>query len=381
MNKGLGIMHVAVVHDWLVGKAGGEAVLKEILKLYPEADVFTMVDFLEDKDRKSMLNGAKITTSFIQKLPFAKKKYRSYLMLMPLAVEQFDLSSYDLVISSSHAVAKGIITGPDQIHVSYVHSPMRYAWDLQHTYLKEAGLTKGFKSCIARLILHYMRIWDFRTSFGVDHFISNSHFIARRIKKVYNRHATVIYPPVDLDDFNLGKEKEEFYLTASRLVPYKKISLIVEAFSKMPDKKLIVIGDGPEAKAIKAIATNNIKLLGYQSREVMVDHMQRARAFVFAAEEDFGIVPVEAQGCGTPIIAFGKGGALESVVDGRTGLFFKEQTPESIIEAVNRFEENVDKFDPKKIRENAMRFSTNVFNKEFKFFIDRVIKESDIPKT
>ncbi|MBY0428374.1 MAG: glycosyltransferase, partial [Alphaproteobacteria bacterium] len=223
-------MRVAIIHDWLVTKAGAEAVLEQLLLIYPGADVYTLVNFLNDEQGK-LLNGSRCFTSFIQKLPFARKKYRAYLPLMPLAVEQFDLSEYDLIISSSHAVAKGVITGPDQMHISYVHSPIRYAWDLQHIYLREANLTKGIKSVLARVILHYIRLWDYRTVHGVNHFIANSKFIARRIQKCYARQAEVIYPPVSLGEFIIGdKPKEDFYLTVSRFVPYKKIPLIVEAF-------------------------------------------------------------------------------------------------------------------------------------------------------
>lgn len=248
---------------------------------------------------------------------------------MPLAIEQLDVSSHDVVISSSHAVAKGVLTGPDQLHISYVHSPIRYAWDLQHQYLREAALDSGIKGILAKYILHKMRVWDSRTSNGVDHFIANSHFISRRIKKVYGREADVIYPPVDINRFPLFEEKEDFYLTASRLVPYKRIDLIVEAFSNMPDKKLVVIGDGSEMSKIKAKAKSNIEIMGYQSSNVMLDYMQKAKAFVFAAEEDFGITPVEAQACGTPVIAFGKGGSLETIrplgVLNPTGIFLNSK--------------------------------------------------------
>jgi len=246
---------------------------------------------------------------------------------MPLAIEQLDVSKHDIILSSSHAVAKGVLTGPDQLHISYVHSPIRYAWDLQHQYLREAGLNKGLKAQAARWLLHKIRMWDYRTANGVDHFVANSQFIARRIKKVYGRTADVIYPPVDVDRFTLNENKDNYYFTASRMVPYKRIDLIVEAFSQMPDRKLVVIGDGSEMSKIKSKATKNVEILGYQPNHVMQEHMQKAKAFVFAAEEDFGITPVEAQACGTPVIAFGKGGSLETVrpfgVDNPTGLFLR----------------------------------------------------------
>lgn len=371
-------MKIAVVHDWLVTFGGAERVLEQILKLYPEADIFTLYDFLPDEDR-DFLKNKKITTSFLQKFPFAKKKYRSYLPLMPLAIEQFDLSEYDLIISNSYAVAKGVITGPDQLHIAYVQSPIRYAWDLMYQYLKEADLTKGPSSWLARMILHYIRMWDVRTANGVDFFLGNSRFIVRRIKKVYRRKATVMYPPVDVSTYGLHLVKNGFYLTASRMVPYKKISLIVEAFAHMPDKKLVVIGDGPGYKKIKNMATSNVEVLGYQPTSIMRRYMQRAKAFVFAAQEDFGIVPIEAQACGTPVIAFGKGGILDTVIENETGIFFHKQDTTSIINAIKRFERlsEKDSFNPVRIRQNAERFSNEHFLKKFKSFVDSALAEHD----
>jgi glycosyltransferase involved in cell wall biosynthesis len=301
---------ISIVADWLVAYAGAERVIAEFINVFPNADLFSVVDFISNENRK-YFHGKKASTTFIQNLPKAKDKYQKYLPLMPLAIEQLDVSAYDIVLSSSHAVAKGVLTGPDQLHISYVHSPIRYAWDLQHQYLREAGLEHGFKSKLARLLLHKIRMWDYRTANGVDHFVANSEFISRRIKKVYGRESDVIYPPVDVDRFSLVESKDDYYFTASRLVPYKRIDLIVEAFSHMPDKKLVVIGDGSEMAKIKSKATKNIEILGYQSNEVMQSTMQKAKAFVFAAEEDFGITPVEAMACGTPVIAFGKGALLK----------------------------------------------------------------------
>ena len=366
-------MKVAVVCDWLVVYAGAERVLEQILRIYPKADVFCLVDFISAEKRGFLLH-KKTHTSFIQNLPKARSKYRSYLPLMPLAIEQLNVTGYDLVISSSHAVAKGIMTGPNQVHISYVHSPIRYAWDLQHQYLHEAGLEKGLKGWLAKVILHYIRMWDYRTANGVDYFIANSKFIARRIKKVYGREAEVIYPPVDVDAYQMCEQKEDFYLTASRMVPYKKIKLIVEAFNEMTDKTLVVIGDGPEFAKTKAIAGANIELMGYQSFEVLKEKMQKAKAFVFAAEEDFGITPVEAQACGTPVIAYGKGGALETVrgldKENPTGLFFEAQTVESIVNAVTRFEQEGYKVTAENCRNNAERFSVINFKQSFKKYID-----------
>jgi glycosyltransferase involved in cell wall biosynthesis len=357
---------VAIVHDWLVTYAGAERVLEQIIACFPEADLFAVVDFVEDR---AFLRGKKVTTSFIQHLPLARKKYRTWLPLMPLAIEQLDLSGYDVVISSSHAVAKGVLTGPDQFHISYVHSPIRYAWDLQHQYLKESHLTRGVKSFIARLILHYIRNWDVRTANSVDQFVANSEFIARRIHKVYQRDAAIVFPPVDVEAFALETNKEDFYLTASRLVPYKKIDLIVEAFARMPDRKLVVIGDGPDMQKVRAKAAPNIEVMGYQKFEVLKDRMRRAKAFVFAAEEDFGISVVEAQACGTPVIAYGKGGALETVRDltqsRPTGLFFDEQSADAIIAAVDAFEREPGRIRAEDCRANAERFSVSRFRERF----------------
>ncbi|MGK2895723.1 glycosyltransferase family 4 protein [Klebsiella michiganensis] len=364
---------IGIIADWLVTYAGSEKVIKEFIEIYPEAELYSVVDFLSDKDRE-LFKGKKAKTTYIQKFPKAKTKYQKYLPLMPMAIEQLDVSQHGIILSSSHAVSKGVITGPDQLHICYVHSPIRYAWDLQHQYLREAGLDKGAKGLIARWLLHKIRLWDYRTANGVDHFIANSHFIARRIHKVYGRKADVIYPPVDVERFSLCDQKEDYYFTASRMVPYKKMDLIVEAFSRMPDKKLIVIGDGSEMMKIKAKATENIEILGYQPNSVMEQHMQRAKAFIFAAEEDFGITPVEAQSCGTPVIAFGKGGALETIrpygVDKPTGLFFDKQEVTSLIDAISEFDLKSDMFTPENCRENALRFSVDRFRYEIENYVN-----------
>ena len=361
-------MKVAIVHDWLVTYAGAERVLEQIIELYPDADLFSVVDFLEP-DNRAFIKNKSVNTSFIQKLPFARKKYRSYLPIMPFAIEQFDLSKYQLVISCSHAVAKGVITGPDQLHICYCFSPMRYAWDLQHQYLKEADIDTGFKSWLARFLLFKMRGWDYRTANGVDYFVADSDYIARRIKKIYRRDAVTIYPNVAVDSFDCTQEKKDYYLAASRMVPYKKMDLIVKAFSNMPDKKLVVIGDGPQFNKVKAASAKNITLLGYQSSEVLKRHLESAKGFVFAAEEDFGILPLEAQACGTPVIAYAKGGTLETVIPNKTGVFFKEQTEESIIQAIHRFEAGL-VFDATKIRLHAEKFSETVFKDKFSTFVD-----------
>lgn len=371
-------MKIAVIHEWLVVEAGAEKVLAEILKIFPEADLFCLLDFLPENQRGFI--GHRITkTSFIQNLPMAKDKYRFYLPLMPLAIEQFDLSSYDLVISSNYAVAKGVITGPDQLHISYVHSPMRYAWDLQFQYLKQANLDHGIKSWLTRWILHKMRLWDTRTAHGADHFIANSNFIARRIKKVYGRSSAVINPPVDTDFFTPGpaNEKEDFYLTVSRLVPYKRTDILIKAFTKMPEKQLVIIGDGPGKEQLRRLAGKNITMTGHLPGEQVRDYMRRACAFLFAAEEDFGIVPLEAQACGTPVIAYRKGGAQETVIDPfnqkalpATGILFPEQNAESLRKAINQFEQDKNNFTAQACRENALKFASEVFRKKLTDFID-----------
>lgn len=372
-------LRVAIVHDWLTVYAGAERVLEQMLLCYPQADIYSTVDFLPASDRAFLL-GKKVHTSFIQDLPFAKSKYRSYLPLMPLAVEQFDLAHYDLIISSSHAVAKGVLTGPDQVHICMCYSPMRYAWDLQHQYLQESRLDSGLKGWLAKYLLHKLRIWDLRTANGVDQFIAISHFIARRIEKVYRRSSTVIYPPVHTEGFSIGEGKQDFYFTASRLVPYKKVDLIVRAFAAMPEKQLIVIGDGPDYEKIKKNASGNVTLLGHQPYSVLLSHLQSAKAFIFAAEEDFGIAPIEAQACGTPVIAFGKGGARETIAglpsdSPRTGMFFYEQTVESICAAVNDFEALPIAIAPADCRQNALRFSQAQFQDQFTQFVTHTLEQ------
>jgi glycosyltransferase involved in cell wall biosynthesis len=370
---------VAIVHDWLVVYAGAERVLDHMLRVFPDADLFSLIDFLPDGER-GFLNGRRPQTSFIQRLPGARRSYRRYLAVMPYAIEQFDLTGYDLVLSSSHAVAKGVLTGPDQLHLCMCYSPMRYAWDLQHQYLQGSGLDRGLKGALARWMLHRMRVWDARTSNSVDGFIAISRFIARRIWKVYRREATVIYPPVEVECFTPGGAHEDFYVTASRMVPYKRIDLIVEAFAGMAKRKLVVIGDGPEASRIRRKAGPNVVFLGEQPFPVLRDHLRRARAFVFAAEEDFGIAPLEAQACGTPVIAYGKGGVLETIrgLDAQepTGVYFREQTTQSLVSAVEEFERAQTRIAPTACRENALRFSPERFRREFSEYVDAKFREA-----
>jgi glycosyltransferase involved in cell wall biosynthesis len=359
---------VAVIHDWLDSYAGAEFVLAQMLGLYPRADVFTLVDFLP-KDDRGFLGGCEVFTSFIQRLPFSRRKFRSYLPLMPLAIEQFDLSPYDLVLSSNHAVAKGVLTRENQLHLCYVHTPVRYAWDLYHETLKVNRLTRGLRSIPVRLILHYLRMWDYSSAARVDAFAANSRYVARRIWKTYRRRARVIYPPVAIDRFSVQSKKDDFYVTVSRLVPYKRVDLIVEAFARMPTRRLVVIGDGPERAKLAGRATKNVTFLGRQPAEIVEQHMQAARAFLFAADEDFGIAPVEAQACGTPVIAYGHGGATETVLEGQTGLFFNEQSAQSIVSAVELFETCGRQFDPPAIRAHAEKFTPEQFRSQLRAFV------------
>jgi glycosyltransferase involved in cell wall biosynthesis len=305
-------------------------------------------------------------------MPFARKHFRKFLGLMPLAIEQLDLSGYDVVISSSHAVAKGVLTGPGQIHISYVHSPMRYAWDLQHQYLREAGLERGVKGAYTRWLLHRMRLWDRASALNPDIVLANSSYIAERIQKTWRRDARVLHPPVDVESFTPSGSKGDYYLIASRIVPYKRVDLIAAAFRAMPSRKLMIVGDGPNEAQAHAAAGDapNITFKGRVARAELIALTQGARAAVFAAEEDFGIATVEAQACGTPVIAYGRGGARDIVVappDARpTGIFFQEQNTASLINAMERFEAMAPAITPEDCRANAERFSNAHFRNSFR---------------
>jgi glycosyltransferase involved in cell wall biosynthesis len=358
----------AIVHEWLVNYAGSERVVESFTNIWQDADVFCLVDFLNDEQREIILKGRKANTSFIQKLPFAKGKHRNYLPLFPSAIERLDLSGYDIIISSSHAVAKGFKKRGNQLHITYCHSPMRYAWDQSEHYLK------GYKGFIAKIFINYLRKWDLKSAANVDFFIANSHHIAEKIGRIYKREAAIIYPPVDTDRFGIGKRKEDYYVAASRMVPYKKLDLVVKAFNQMPDKKLVVIGSGPGKEKLRSIAASNIEVIGHLSREALKSFMQKAKAFVFAAEEDFGIIVVEAMACGTPVIALNKGGAKESVINGITGLLFDEQSSESIKNAVIQFEKQKDCFDPAAIKKHSGQFNRNIFEEKIKNFVNEKVE-------
>ena len=367
---------VAIVHDWLETPGGAELVLDELLAIFPGADLFTMIDRRSPVNRAGSLKSVRITTSWLQRIPGIKRNYRSWLPLMPLALRSLDVSRYDIVISNSHAVAKGIRTGPAQLHLCYCLSPMRYAWDLKSQYLREAGLDGGMKGALASAMLERMRLWDLANTAGVKAFATLSHYIAERIERAYSRKSVVIYPPVDTTFFTPDKTpREEIYVTASRFVPYKRVDMIAHAFRSMPGRRLVIIGDGPDLAKVRAAAGPNVELAGRLSREQVRSYLRRARAFVFAAEEDFGIAPVEAQACGTPVIAFGRGGVTETVrgLDSPTptGVLYAEQTAESLAAAIERFEALSPAISGAQCRGNALRFRAELFRDGFGGFVSR----------
>jgi glycosyltransferase involved in cell wall biosynthesis len=369
-------VRIALVHEWFVVPAGSEQVLQQIKAIFPQADVFCLVDKLKDEDRRT-LGVAHPRTSFLQHIPGVERHYRWLLPIMPMAVERLDLRAYDLVISNSHAVAKGVRVRDDALHLCHCNSPMRYAWDLRSQYLQEAGLDRGMKGWLAGKMLDRLQRWDAATSRRVDRFVANSNFIADRIRRCYDRTSAIIYPPVDTDYYTPGDARSETYVAASRMVSYKRIPAIVEAFRALPDRKLIVIGDGPDREKVAAVAGANVTLMGWQPREVLRAKLREARAFIFAAEEDFGILPVEAQACGAPVVAFGAGGALETVVSegaGRTGAFFAEPTAAGIARAIREFEAGPLP-SAATCRANAERFSVERFRRQFQEFVLRAWNE------
>jgi glycosyltransferase involved in cell wall biosynthesis len=370
-------LKIAIVHEWLDTYAGSERVIEQLIDCFPTADLFAIVDFLPEQSR-GFLRGRVVRTSFIQHLPFSRRMFRHYLPLMPFAVEQLDMTGYDVIISSNHAVAKGVLTGPDQLHISYIHTPMRYAWDLQNQYLRQIGLEHGIKSILIRWILHRMRQWDARSANGVDVFVANSAYIARRIQKAYRRDSIVIPPPVAVEDFTLETNKDDFYLVVSRFVPYKRVDLIVSAFAEMPEHRLLVVGEGPERSRIHAAARGaaNIEIKSPVSKTELIKLLQRSCAFICAAEEDFGISMVEAQACGTAVIAYRRGGANEIVCDidaaSPTGILFESQTSEAITHAVRRFETMRERITSKACRENSLRFSVEHFREKIITLVERL---------
>jgi glycosyltransferase involved in cell wall biosynthesis len=364
-------MRIAIVHDWLIHPGGAEKVLKEFLYLLQDHDVeiFTLMDYLTEDDRFYYLNGKKTHTSFLQNYSFSKKNYRYGLPLFPNAVEKFDLKNFDVIISSSHSVAKGVKKRSGQMHICYCHTPMRYLWDLRKEYLDDYNLNTGFRKWIINSVLNSIQKWDMRTSRNVDHFIANSKNIQNRIKHNYNRESTVIYPPVDNIFYKNIPTPRTHYVTASRMVRYKKINLIVDAFANLPEHKLVVIGDGPEYNSIAARATPNIEIIRYETNELLRHHLKRAKAFVFASNEDFGITPVEAMACGTPVIAYGKGGILETVVENKTGMFYQHQGVKAIIDAVYKFELNSYSITAHDCEVQAEKFSVQNFRNNISQFL------------
>ncbi len=357
-------LRVAIVHDYLVQYGDTERVLEQMLNVFPQAQLFSIVDSLPE-DQRGFLRGRSVTTSFIQRLPLSRSKHRRYLPLIPLAIEQLDLAKFDLVLSSSYIAAKGVLTRPDQLHICYCHTPVRSAWDQQHQYLVSRGLDRGIKSMLARAILHYVRNWDSRSANGVDVFLTNSDHVARRIEKFYRRRSTTIYPPVDVDQLPLETQKEEYYLVISHRPSLDRIGVVVEAFGMMPGKRLIVIGDSEEIHLLKGSVRENVKLVGAQPNDRTMEYLRHAQALIFAADADFAVLPLESMACGTPVIAYGHGGVTESVIPGKSGIFFDEQTPESLCAAVARFESSIGEFDPATIRAQAEKFNAARFREEF----------------
>lgn len=363
-------MKVAIVEEWLV-YGGAARVLEQALECFPDATLFATVDALQ-ADQREHLNDRKVSESLLRFIPGARRKYRWLLALMPFAVQSHNLSGFNVILTLHHAAANGVRSGRNQLHLSYTHTPMRYAWDMRDFYL--SGLASGARACLVRSALNQLRNWDLRNSTKVDRYVANSAYVAERIRRCYGREASVIYPPVDVDKFTECGEKADYYLAVSRLVSYKRLDIIAAAFAGMPDKRLIIVGDGPEKAKVTDAAGPNVKLLPYQPEAEIQHLMQKARAFVFAADEDFGIVPVEAQACGTPVIAYARGGVLESVVgadgDQQTGVFFPSQTPQSVRQAVEHFETVRGRISPHTCRTNAMRFSVPRFRTELKEFVD-----------
>jgi len=358
---------VAFVHDWLLSHGGGEKVLECLLALHPGAPLHVLVrhhDFHNDR-----ISSHPIHCSFIEKLPGGRTHYQRYLPLMPYAIEQFDLDGYDLILSTSHAVAKGVLSSAEQLHISYVHTPMRYAWDMYHPYLRESGLVRGLKSTLARAVLHYMRMWDRQSADRPDVLVANSHYVARRIAKTYRRPARVIYPPVDVERFRADLPREDFYFTVSRMVSYKRIDLLAQAATRL-GKPLVIVGDGPEMARVKALAGPSVHLLGEQPDAVVTDHLQRCKAFLFAAREDFGISPVEAMAAGAPVICLGRGGTRETVKEGVTGLYYAEQSVDAVADAITRFEQDPQRYEAARIRAHADGFSEARFRREMLELID-----------
>ena len=374
-------MRVALVHDWLDTWGGGEAVLAELLRVFPGADVYTLVDFLAPQDR-ARLGPVRVTTSELDAMPASRRWFRYAAVLRPQMIERFDLSGYDVVVSDSHAIAKGARTGPGQVHVCYCHTPARFAWTMATTYAEHAAADAAWRRPFVDYALARFRRWDRAASARVDRFVANSRHIAAAIDRCYGRAADVVHPPVDVDRFAAAADARRDaprsdYVTVSRLVPYKRIDVLVEAFRAMPDRKLVVVGEGPERARLEALGVRNVEFTGQQGDADTARRVAAARAFLFAAEEDFGIAPVEAQAAGTPVIAYGRGGVRETL-RGRddpapTGAFFDAQTPQAVIAAVRAFEAEPNRITAAACRENALRFAPERFREEIARVVDQAV--------
>ncbi|GIM30240.1 glycosyl transferase [Clostridium polyendosporum] len=365
-------MKVALVHEWLTNMAGSERVVINFKELYKEAPIYTTMYNPEKLDKE--LQDIDVRTSFLQKK--VKKGHQRYLPFMPMAFESFDLNGYDVVLSSSSSCAKGVVTNPSTMHVCYCHTPMRYAWEFYYEYADKTDIGK-FKKLFLKYFMNYMRMWDRLAADRVDYFIANSENVARRIWKHYRKESVVIHPPVRCKLFNIGKEDGDFFLILSRLVAYKRLDLAVEAFNEL-GLPLVIIGDGEEREKLQSMAKGNIIFLGRQPDEVIKEYYSKCRAFVFPGEEDFGITPLEAQASGRPVIAYGKGGALETVIEGKTGIFFNDQTVTSLVDAVKEFEKM--SFDKLEIRKHAETFDEEIFKKKIESFINEKYEEFNTTK-
>lgn len=360
-------MKVALVHDYLNQYGGAERVLESFKEIFPDAPIYTLISDLSKMPDK--FERYDIHNSFIQKIPFSKRNYKKMMSLFPLAIEQFDLSSYDVVLSSSSAFAKGVLTRPGQLHFCYCHTPMRYVWDLYHDYLKKSS---SFLQKVLPPLLHSIRNWDQLSSQRVDHYIANSNNVRKRIEKYYNKKSHVIYPPVSFERFAISDETEDYFLIVSRLISYKRIDIVIQAFNQL-QLPLVIIGDGYDRSRLEKLAGSTVKLIGIQSDEIVAQYYSKCRALIMAGEEDFGITPLEAQASGRPVIAYGKGGALETVVNKKTGIFFNEQTPESVLDAVQSLKDI--EFDSQTIRDHAQKFNNERFKREIENYIFSITKQ------
>lgn len=364
-------MKIAIIHDWFINPGGSEKVTSQLIGLYPNADVYCLMEFLGPQDKKKFLENKKVNTSLFQKVPLAKKYYRFFFPVFPQLITQFNLSEYDLIISSSHSIAKGVRTNKNQTHICYIHTPVRYAWDLRKQYLQQ--VKNVFVKTVLGNRLAALQKWDFETAKDVDYFISNSNYVKARVQKNYHRNSTVVYPPVDVDFFNTPDSKtarKPYFLVVSRLVLYKRVDLIIKAFNQLPEFELIIAGSGPQKKMLQNSSSKNITFLDYQTDEKIKQYIQEARATVFAANEDFGITPVESQACGTPVIALNRGGYMETVVQNKTGLLYPNQTTQSLIQGIRKFVEIEKTFDSEIIRENSIRFGVPRFREEITKFVN-----------